>query len=34
MLTEPLIEFELRGKGPLVVDVLFELVIFMTKQIL
>ena len=32
MLIEQIIGFELRGFGPLVVHVLLQLVIFMTKQ--
>ena len=32
MLIEQIIEFELRGPGPPVVNVLLQLVIFMTKQ--
>ena len=32
MLIEQIIEFEFRGMGPLVVHVLLQLVIFMTKQ--
>ena len=32
MLIEQIIEFELRGLGPLAVHVLLQLVIFMTKQ--
>ena len=32
MLIEQIIEFELRGLGPLVVHVLLQLVIFVTKQ--
>ena len=32
MLIEQIVEFEVRGMGPLVVHVLLQLVIFMTKQ--